>query len=151
MKYNLFRLLSLSLLVVVAAGFASCDKHQTPATEMQLCVNGETYNVALPAAEPVDLITLNTEFDAEIQVLNAREFKDIRIDGVRVKHGRCKLPVPELSAEKQFEIHYTTGGQEGTILLNTLNSRIPPVVASGKGVLPGDFYLSFIFRRLIQQ
>lgn len=151
MKYNPFLLLSLSLLVAATAGLASCSKQQTPATEMQLCVNGETYNVALPAAVPVDLITLNSEFDAEIQVLNAREFKDIRIDGVQVKHGHCKLPVPELLAEKQIEIRYATGGQVGTILLNTLNSHIPQVVASGKGLIPGDFYLSFIFRRLIQK
>ncbi len=151
MKLLSFRLLSLSLLLAATAVLASCGKQQVPATEIQLCVNGETYDIALPAAEPVDLITLNTEFDAEIQVLNAAEFKKIRIDGVAVKRGRCALSVPELSSDRQIEIRYTTGGQEGTVLLNTLNSRIPPIVANGKGEVPGDFYLSFIFRRLIQK
>lgn len=151
MKLLSFRLLFLSLLLVATGGLASCDKQQEPAAEMRLHVNDETYHVALPAQEPVNLITLSCEFDAEIQILNAREFDDIRIDGVPVKHGRCKLPVPELSAERQIEIRYSTGGETGTILLNTLNSNIPPVVAEGKGEVPGDFYLSFIFRRLIQK
>jgi hypothetical protein len=149
MKHPFFFVLS--LLWVAAFGLASCDFEQDPATEMRLCVNGETYTIALPAEEPVDLITLNTEFDTDIQILNPWQFRDVHICGVLIKHGICKLRVPELSADRRIDISYTTGGEAGTVLLNTLNSGIPPVVAEGKAEIDGDFYLSFIFRRLIQK
>ena len=53
--------------------------------------------------------------------------------------------------DKQIEIAYTISGQSDTVRLNTLHSGIPDIVAEGKGVIPGDFYLSFVFQRLIMK
>lgn len=152
MKKRSSRILLMPVIVLAAAFcLPSCFIEQTPATEMQIRVNGESYTIPLPAEGPVDLITLNTEHDVDIQIMNPWKFRDIHICGFLVPHGVCRMRVSELSAENKLDITYTTGGQAGTVLLNTLHSGIEPVVASGHAEVPGDFYLSFIFRRLIMK
>ena len=65
--------LTLSLAIASVFGLASCtsDEYSTPATatEMHLYVNGDLYNIALPATEAVNLATLGTEFDTEEECL----------------------------------------------------------------------------------
>ena len=123
----------------------------TAATQLSLSVNGEQYSIALPADNAVNLTTLCTEFDADIQVGNAEAFQSLTIGGLDAKSGRCSLPVSELSAGKQIEIAYTTGGQNGVVRLNTLHAGIPKMKATGQAKAPGDFYLSFVWLRLIMK
>ena len=59
------------------------------ATEMKLIVNGEHYDIALPATDAVDLVTLCREFDAEFQVENAAAFQTITIGGQPLTDGHC--------------------------------------------------------------
>ena len=138
--------LSILLLGVAICGLAACTSVEdntvgpVPAAEMCLYVNGEHYDIALPATEAVDLRTLNTEFEADIRVENADAFESITVS-----------PFTGIAKDKQIGIAYTIGGQSGIVRLNTLHSGIPDIVAEGKGVIPGDFYLSFIYQRLIMK
>ena len=111
-----------------------------PAAKMSLSVNGEHYDIVLPATEAVNLRTLNTEFEADIRVENAEAFEAITVS-----------PFTGIAKDKQIEIAYTIGGKRGTVRLNTLHSGIPEIIADGKAVIPGDFYLSFVFQRLIMK
>lgn len=119
--------------------------------EMCLYVNGEHYDIALPATGPVDLITLNTEFDTDIRVGNASDFEQITVGGITLTDGACKLPVSKIGIDKRIEIIYNTGSDLGTVHLNTFHSGIPLISASGKAEIPGIFYLSFIWRPLIMK
>ena len=161
MKAKRFFLL---MLPAVLCGLAACSddskddnngnkkgSRQTEATEMCLYVNGEHYDIALPATEAVDLITLNTEFDADIRVENAREFTKITVGGIELTDGTCSLPVKKIGVGETIEIIYETGNQLGTVHLNTLHSGIPKIWATGKAEIPGLFYLSFIWRPLIMK
>ena len=116
------------------------NSSKTPATEMCLYVNGEHYDIALPATKAVDLRTLTTEFEPDIRVANADAFTKFSVS-----------PFTEIAKDKQIEIAYTTGGQSGTVVLNTFPASAPDFVSEGKGVIPGDFYLSFIYQRLIMK
>ena len=121
------------------------------ATEMKLIVNGEHYDIALPATDAVDLVTLCREFDAEFQVENAAAFQTITIGGQPLQDGRCAFAIKDISKDTKIEIAYTTGDQQGTVTLNTLHSGIPEINASGRALIPGQFYLSFIYLRLIMK
>ena len=138
--------LSILLLSVAICGLAACTSIEdntvgpVPAAEMCLYVNGEHYDIALPATEAVDLRTLNSEFEPDIRVENADAFESITVS-----------PFTGIAKDKQIEIAYTIGGQSGIVRLNALHSGIPDIVAEGKGVIPGDFYLSFIYQRLIMK
>ena len=71
--------LSILLLGVAICGLAACTSIEdntvgpVPIGEMCLYVNGEHYDIVLPAKEAVDLRTLNTEFDADIRVENVSQ------------------------------------------------------------------------------
>jgi len=143
------RFLSLFLAVIAATVLSSCEDHH--ASQMLLLINGVQYDIDLPATDPVDLKTLCTEFDAYIQVVNYTDFERIAIDGGTMARSSVTLPVPELSQDEQITIDYKTGRLTGTIVLNTLHSGIDRIGATGRAVVPGDFYLSFIFRRLIMK
>ena len=157
--YDLGRfLIFLAMLGLTLTACETDNNHAfTPSTpdkdvkEMCLYVNGEHYDIALPAGEPVDLITLNTEFDADIQVKNASEFRQITVNGVALKDGVCSLPISKIALNEKIEIIYDTGSQLGTVHLNTMHSGIPKITASGKAEIPGQFYLSFIWRPLIMK
>ena len=144
------------MLPVAICGLTACADEDnptppTPTTEMCLYVNGEHYDIALPANGSVDLITLNTEFDADIRIENAQEFRNITVGGIALHDGTCSLPVERIAIDKDIEIVYDTGEQLGTVHLNTLHSGIPKILSQGKAEIPGDFYLSFIWRPLIMK
>ena len=118
---------------------------------MQLVVNGERYDVVLPASEPINLHTLNTEFSADIQILNVDAFKQISINDQNVVDGRFSLPISKIGYTEKIKIVYAAGTQLGTVTLNTLHNGIPPITSSGQAQIPGHFYLSFIWRPLIMK
>ena len=147
---------TLLVLLAAAATLAGCsnaDNNPSPAsaTTMSLTINGEHYDIPLPAAEAVNLTTLCTEFDAEVTIDNAAAFQDITINGRAVSDGSCALPIDSITRNTHIEIAYTTGGQPGRVLLNTLHDGIPDIKATGKAQAPGDFYLSFVWLRLIMK
>ena len=158
---NLTNQLKTIALTLAVLGLSACESDNNHAfvppsffgdvTCMHLVVNGETYDIALPASEPVDLLTLNTEFPADIRVTNASDFKQITIGGQPLTDGACSLPVSKIGLTEKIEVLYDSGSQLGSIQLNTLHRGIPPVVAQGKGEIPGHFYLSFIWRPLIMK
>ena len=106
--------LSILLLGVAICGLIACTSVEdntvgpVPAVEMCLYVNGEHYDIVLPAKEAVDLRTLNTEFDADIRVENADAFESITVS-----------PFTGIAKDKQIEIAYTIGGQSDTVRLKT--------------------------------
>jgi hypothetical protein len=142
-----------ALLTIVAVGFAACSDNNDspdPVSELDITINGEHYSINLPATEAVNLTTLCTEFDAEVTVDNAAAFRNITIGNRNVQAGRCLLPVERIDNDTKIEIAYTTNdGQHGSVLLNTLHNDIPEMVATGKAEAKGDFYLSFVYLRLI--
>ena len=69
----------------------------TNATEMKLIVNGEHYDIALPATDAVDLVTLCREFDADFQVENAAAFQSITIGGQPLTNGHCAFAIKDIS------------------------------------------------------
>lgn len=155
-KNRLNRFLAVVLTMVGLCCLTACsdnDDEPTPAaaTSMLLTVNGEHYDIALPATEAVNLTTLCTEFDAEVTVENAEAFQSVTVGGRAVANGSCSLPVGRIDKDTQIEIDYTTGGQQGRILLNTLHIGIPEIKATGKAKADGDFYLSFVWLRLIMK
>lgn len=144
------------MLPAALCGLAACSVNDTPsipsaASEMCLYVNGEHYDIALPATEAVNLTTLCTEFDADISIKNAGEFQSLMVGGVDASNGSCALPVDEIANDRQIEIAYATGGKTGTVRLNTRHAGIPEIVTTGQGEAPGDFYLSFVYLRLVMK
>ena len=152
MKLNKVLLMMAWLVGVVACGNNDRAVDAGDQGKLSISVNGEHYTIALPAAEAQDLKTLNTEAAADIRIENAGEFKALAIDGHDATSGQLKLNISELSSGKTIGIDYTTAkGQKGTVKLNTLNSGLPNIEASGKAELEGDFYLSYIYQRLIMK
>jgi hypothetical protein len=133
--------------ILVLTGCNNLPEH--PAEQLNITINGVDYRIALPAENPVDLTTLCTEFDAAVVVNNYDEFKSLTIDGNRLKNNTLALPVKRIDKDSHIIIDYNTGAQQGTVVLNTLNSLIPEMEVSGKGEAPGDYYLSFVWLRLI--
>lgn len=144
------------MLTIALSGLTACSVEDNPsghtaATEMCLYVNGEHYDIALPADGAVNLTTLCTEFDADIRIENAGEFQSLTVGGIDARNGSCALHIDEIAADRQIEIAYTTGGKSGTVSLNTRHTGIPEIVATGHAEAPGDFYLSFVYLRLIMK
>ena len=84
------------------AVLTSCEENDNPVpqvTELCLTVNGEHYDIPLPSSEAVDLATLCTEFDADIQIDNASNFQSVSIDGQAVSNGHCTLPISAISPD----------------------------------------------------
>ncbi len=140
--------------MLALAGLTACSDDintEVPATELCLTVNGEQYHIALPAKEGINLKTLSTEAAADISISNAADFQQLSVGGTDARSGKCTLAIGEIAKDKQISITYTTGDQSGTVQLNTLHAGIPVIEATGKGVIPGDFYLSFIYQRLVMK
>ena len=122
------------------------------AKKMLLEVMGERYEVPLPASEPLNLRTLTNEFDITVKVLNASDFSSVTIGGKPLAGGVCTLRAPEvLDASTYIDVNYATGSQQGTIKLRTYPKQLFTLGSTGEGVIPGDFYLSFIFQPLIMK
>ena len=139
---------------VVALAMTSCsDDNNSPSVEGELSIyiNGEHYVINLSDNGPTNLTTLCTEFDADVTVGNSSDFQSIIIDGQTVKGGKCKVPVSKINADTQIKIAYLKNGRPGQVLLNTLHSGIPKLNVNGQAVAKGDFYLSFVYNRLIMK
>ena len=89
-RKNILKNLKAIALSLIGFGLTACEignsntfVPDTPSgpSMLQLIVNGEQYDVGLPATEHVNLRTLTTEFPADIQVLNASQFQQITIGG----------------------------------------------------------------------
>lgn len=145
MKKHLLMMAALTLLLT------ACHKDKTPATDLQLTVNGEEYTLPLAADTVVDLTTLCTEFDAEITVKNAAEFQELSLDGQSLAGGSCLYNVGTIAADHQMTLRYRSGDKEGVLRLNTLHSGIPQMETTGRAETDGDFYLSFVYQRLIMK
>lgn len=120
-------------------------------TSVCFYVNGEPLIVDLFDADgrSFNLVTLNTEYNAEIKARPGGYLKSFSIKGMD-SNGRLKID--SISENNKIPVSYTTiKGDEGTFYLNTLNSNIPVMQATGRSVSDGDFYLSFVILRLIMK
>ena len=102
-RLNNWMLVSLLLGGFTAVTLTSCSEEDNPigpeATALCLTVNGEHYDISLPATEAVNLKTLCTEFDADIQIGNAEEFQTMTVNGQSLNDGKCVLSVPEIAQD----------------------------------------------------
>ena len=99
------------LIATAALALTACDNHpEYSSDKLSLVINGASYEITLPAEQPVDLTTLCTEFDASVEIVNASAFKSITVDGQKLKNGKCSLPVSEISKDKQILIIEWTHG-----------------------------------------
>lgn len=144
------RFLPFALVIATVFMMMGCN-HPDETDVLNIKINGEKYSIPLKNDTVINLITLNTEFDAEFEVENASMFQELRIAGKSATGGMVKVPVTRIAAGVQLPIEYRSGDHEGTILINTLNANIPPIAASGKATSEGDFYLSFVHLRLIMK
>jgi hypothetical protein len=117
--------------------------------EIRFFVNGEPYVLSLAERDTVDLVTLSTEFDAKVAVPNFRQFDQITVDGIPLENGVAEVPVSRIGKDSFLTLHWTCGLQSGTVVLRTLHPKVPPILASGQSTTPGEFYLSFVYLRLI--
>ena len=122
-----------------------------PVTTMSLTVNGESYEIDLTKTDTVNLRTLSVEFPTQFKIENPSQFTNLTIDGKAVQDGVCSLQIDAISHSRQIELCYTLEGKQHTILLNTLHKRIPNFIASGTATSAGDFYLSFVYQRMIEK
>ena len=131
-----------------AALLASCNGGPDV---MQLTVNGEAYAISLPAADTVDLVTLSTEFDADVAVSNPQRYSRLSVDGIALEKGLGRIPVDKIGKDAFLTLEWARHGAEGTVVLRTLHNKVPDVMATGQAASPGDFYLSYVYLRLIQK
>lgn len=144
------------VVVVVAYGLTACGDVidtpvVTPATTMTLTVNGDTYEIDLARQDTVNLRTLTVEYPAQFKIDNFNQFHNITIGGKVVIDGVCSLQIDSISHAHQIELCYSQDGKQHTILINTLHKNIPDIKASGKATSDGDFYLSYVYMRLIEK
>ena len=144
------RIFSLALMVLTVIMMTSC-KHQDETDVLNIKINGECYSISLQKDTVVNLVTLSTEFDAEVEVENASMFQELSIGGKSATSGFVKVPVAKIATDVQIPIVYRSGDYQGTILVNTLNAQIPPMAVTGKATSEGDFYLSFVHTRLVMK
>ena len=134
----------------LAAAFLLASCTEIP-ERMELSVNGSSYSIALSDSAVVDLLTLSTEFDAEVKVANHRQFDRLSVNGVPMARGRASVPVEEIDKDTYLSLEWATGNASGTLLLRTFPAVWPEIIASGHATSPGDFYLSYVYLRLIQK
>ena len=143
-------------LLTIGVGMTSClgvmDVPVPNSETMILEVMGERYEVVLPASEPLSLRTLTNEFDITVKVLNASEFSSVTIGGQPLADGSCTLRAPEVfNASTYIDVDYVKDSKQGSIKLRTYPDKLFTLGSTGEGVIPGDFYLSFIYQPLIMK
>lgn len=150
----------LSVVVFATICLTSCDDDSDspdmkPATTMSLTVNGEHYEINLTGkTDTINLRTLTVEFPSHFTVDNPQSFPDLTIGGKEAPDGDCYLMVDKISHLHHIDIVYTDASKVGKIhkvVLNTLHKRVPPIVTKGNATSKGDFYLSFVYLRLIEK
>ena len=139
---------TLLILFAAAALLASCFR--TP-ERIELTVNGETYSIDLADQTAVDLLTLSTEFDAEVAVANYSQFDRLSVGGVPLQQGEATVPMDFLGKDAFLALEWGSHHASGRILLRTLPVDVPDAIVTGRADSPGDFYLSYVFLRLIQK
>ena len=145
---NIFKLTLATVLLGVAllAGCTGASPRQ-----IDLTLNGVSYVIDAVDSSTVDLLSLSTEFKAEVEVSNHRQFDRLSVGGVQLVEGRANVPVDVIGKDAYLTLEWARGRQGGTILLRTLHAGVPDVIASGRATSPGDFYLSYVYLRLIQK
>ena len=120
-------------------------------TQLSLTVNGETYDIDPTVTDTVDLLTLSTEFDAQICVTDPDRYDWISVNNMMLRNGVGRIPVSDIAKNAYLTLCWSAGGKKDTVFLRTLHSGIPASVATGTATAPGDFYLSFVYLRLIEK
>ncbi len=107
------------------------------------------------AADTLDLLTLSTEFNAQIVVHNYKDFDSLAVDGVALKDSMASVPVSRIAKDAFLTLSWKRGGSRGSLLLRTLHKLVPNMTVTQdllKGPMSaGDFYLSYVYLRLIQK
>lgn len=110
---------------------------------------------AIQAADTLDLLTLSTEFDAQIVVHNYKDFDSLAVDGVALKDSMASVPVSRIAKDAFLTLSWKSGGSRGSLLLRTLHKLVLNMTVTqdlSKGPMSaGDFYLSYVYLRLIQK
>ena len=110
---------------------------------------------AIQAADTLDLLTLSTEFNAQIVVHNYKDFDSLAVDGVALKDSMASVPVSKIAKDAFLTLSWKRGGSRGSLLLRTLHKLVPNMTVTqdlSKGPMSaGDFYLSYVYLRLIQK
>jgi short-subunit dehydrogenase len=144
------------VLMLMMLGLTACVFNENPVppydpdpTELILEVMGERYEVSL--SDTLNLRTLTTEFPVDVKVLNHTDFSSITIDGHPVVDGTCSWQVSDIPLDGHYKIEYTTASKLDSIIINSYPAHAPTYTKKGKGQIPGDFYLSFIYQPLIMK
>ena len=123
----------------------------TPVITMHLTVNGESYEIDLTLQDTVNLRTLSVEFPAQFKIDNFNQFSNLTIGGKVVVDGVSSLQIDTISHAHHIDVCYTYAGEQHKIVLNTLHKNIPELQTSGSATSDGDFYLSYVYMRLIEK
>ena len=134
--------------LVLAALLTSCS---SVPERIELTVNGENYSIDLQDDNAVELLTLSTEFDAEVSVTNFRQFDRLSVGSVPLKRGKASVPVDDIGKDTYLTLEWARRGESGTVQLRTLPLDVPDAIVAGTASSPGDFYLSYVYLRLIQK
>ena len=70
--------------------------HGSGSTQLCLTVNGEAYDIDPTATDTVDLLTLSTEFDAQISVTDPDRFDWISVNGILLRNGAGRMTSPRI-------------------------------------------------------
>lgn len=142
---------SFSLLVwaALAVLIAACEG--IPSTPFQITVNGVSYTADGTVCDTIDLVTLSTEFEATVQVSSYALFSRLSVNGMPLKYGKAKVPVERIAKDAFLTLEWSMLGESGTLFLRTLHSQVPETVSTGTATAPCDFYLSFVYLRLIEK
>ena len=150
---NMFSVLSIAGIMLVSC---SVNDHVVPpsgndSSPFSFKVNGLSYSVDPTTTDTLDLLSLSTEFDAQISVSNPDRYDWISVNGILLKNGSCTVPVDCIDKAHCLTLSWTVGAKKNKVYLRTLHKGIPETVSQGAATAPGDFYLSFPFLRLIEK
>ena len=88
----------LSMFLIAGIVLASCSIDDNPSSDndtSQFCfkVNGLSYSIDPTTTDTLDLLSLSTEFDAQISVSNPEKYDWISVNGITLKNGSGAVPV----------------------------------------------------------
>lgn len=114
-------------------------------------VNGLSYSIDPTTTDTLDLLSLSTEFDAQINVSSPDRYDWISVNGIALKNGLAHVPIDCIGKDQVLTLSWAVGAKKHQVYLRTLHKDIPEAVAHGTATAPGDFYLSFPYLRLIEK
>ncbi len=114
-------------------------------------VNGELLSVSADFDDGArfDTVTLTVEQPNSFEWLGADQSTSITVNGIALENGRCDFALAEISQDATVVVQITREGITRKFEINTLNSKLPPIIVTGVSHTPGDFFLSFINSRSI--